>query len=360
MAALWPWLVVAGLGALHGLNPIGGWAWAAGCGLRSRDPKQAWRALGPIALGHFVSVGLVALAVPAALSLGLAVGSGLLLVAVLGLMAFAVLHGARCRRGVRTGLTLVSFLVSTAQGSGLMLMPALVPLCIGEGAVREITATGSLVRVLAAVGLHASAMLAVTGLLSIAACAVATWSRRAAVRPDEALRHPGDACTEGRAHHERLNQVRHAGLPGQRVAENQRQCQQVDGRPVTQADAGPDQDRHPGIEPVQQKDQQQRGDPRPHHVLREEDGRRRVDHEQLGHLASVLMNVPSEKRFGQGAGDGHGEGRHGARLDGFHEKTAALHGRHFQGTGRATGSSTLPSHSGSDQANSTARRAGTA
>ena len=28
MASLWPWLAVAGVGALHGLNPASGWIWA--------------------------------------------------------------------------------------------------------------------------------------------------------------------------------------------------------------------------------------------------------------------------------------------------------------------------------------------
>jgi hypothetical protein len=173
MAAFWPWLVVAGLGALHGLNPIGGWLWAAGCGLRSRDPKRAWRALGPIALGHAASLVMVALAVSAALSRGLAMGSGLLLVGAVGLVVFAALHLARRQSGAGAGLTLMSFLVSTAQGGGLMLVPALVPLCMGEGAVREITVSGAWVPVLSAVALHAAAMLAVTGLMSAAACSVA-------------------------------------------------------------------------------------------------------------------------------------------------------------------------------------------
>jgi hypothetical protein len=50
-----------------------------------------------------------------------------------------------------------------------MLVPALIPLCMGEGAVREITASGSLVLILAVVGVHMAAMLAVTALVAAAA-----------------------------------------------------------------------------------------------------------------------------------------------------------------------------------------------
>ena len=63
MASFWPWLAVAGVGALHGLNPATGWMFAAAWGVRSRDRAQALRALMPIAVGHATSVALVAAAV---------------------------------------------------------------------------------------------------------------------------------------------------------------------------------------------------------------------------------------------------------------------------------------------------------
>jgi hypothetical protein len=61
--ALWPWLLVAGAGALHGLNPATGWALAAASGVRAGDRRHAWRALVPIGLGHAASVALVAVTV---------------------------------------------------------------------------------------------------------------------------------------------------------------------------------------------------------------------------------------------------------------------------------------------------------
>ena len=60
MASLWPWLAVAGVGALHGLNPATGWMFAAACGVRAEDRAQARRALLPIGVGHAASVALVA------------------------------------------------------------------------------------------------------------------------------------------------------------------------------------------------------------------------------------------------------------------------------------------------------------
>lgn len=62
MATLWPWLAIAGLGALHGgSSPANGWMFAA-CGVRAGDAAQARRALLPIATGHAASVAIVAFA----------------------------------------------------------------------------------------------------------------------------------------------------------------------------------------------------------------------------------------------------------------------------------------------------------
>ena len=173
MANLWPWLAVAGVGALHGLNPATGWMWAAAWGLRSRDRAQALRALMPIAVGHAASVGCVA----AAVAFGLSMDRTVLQVLAGGLfVVVAVVHlwgrtpkAARAPAG-HAGLALWSFMMSTAHGAGLMLVPALIPLCIANAPAREITASGSLTLALAAVGVHAAAMLAVTGVMATGAC----------------------------------------------------------------------------------------------------------------------------------------------------------------------------------------------
>ncbi|WP_156383612.1 hypothetical protein [Pseudoxanthomonas sp. Root65] len=56
--------------------------------------------------------------------------------------------------------------MGTAHGSGLMLVPALVPLCMPDGTACAITASGSLVPMLMAVALHLLAMLATTQLVA--------------------------------------------------------------------------------------------------------------------------------------------------------------------------------------------------
>jgi hypothetical protein len=173
MSSLWPWLAVAGAGALHGLNPTTGWMFAAARGVQSHDRAQALRALVPIAAGHAASVALVAAAVTLGLSMDRVVLQAL---AGVPLVAVAVYHVADRRAG-RTrmpaghaGLALWSFMMSTAHGAGLMLVPALIPLCIGDAPAREITASGSVVLALAAVGVHTAAMLAVTGVIASGVC----------------------------------------------------------------------------------------------------------------------------------------------------------------------------------------------
>jgi hypothetical protein len=68
------------------------------------------------------------------------------------------------------GIALWSFLMATAHGAGLMLMSALVLLCLAENPAREITASGSLVVGLAAVGVHTAAMLVTTGVIATGVC----------------------------------------------------------------------------------------------------------------------------------------------------------------------------------------------
>jgi hypothetical protein len=173
MDSVWPWLAVAGLGALHGLNPATGWMFAAAWGLRSGDRAQALRALLPIALGHAASVVLVA----AMVALGAALDRLALQLIAGGLLAIAIaIHlrsqGARRTRSAcgHAGLALWSFMMATTHGAGLMLVPALIPICMTGAPAREITASGSLVLALAAVCVHTVAMLAVTGLVASGVC----------------------------------------------------------------------------------------------------------------------------------------------------------------------------------------------
>jgi hypothetical protein len=170
---LWSWLAVAGLGAFHGLNPGMGWLFAVALGLHRQDRRVVWLALMPIALGHAVSVAAVALIF---LWLGWLVdGWAVRIGAALLLIGWALYHWRfghrhRVRFGMQAGvagLFVWSLLMATGHGAGLMLWPALMPLCLPSGA-GAIPVSGPLAAGLAGVGVHSLAM------LSVAAAVAAT------------------------------------------------------------------------------------------------------------------------------------------------------------------------------------------
>jgi hypothetical protein len=178
MPGPWPWLAVAGVGALHGLNPAMGWGLVAGRFARGAARPPAWRALAPIALGHAASVALVV----ALAASGTLAQRGLLPWLAGGLALFAAaLHVAthlppRVRRAAASaGLASWSLAMGLASGAGMMLVPTLVPLCVSGAPGREITASGSTALALAAVVLHLAAMLATAAV----AARIAGWSWRA-------------------------------------------------------------------------------------------------------------------------------------------------------------------------------------
>jgi hypothetical protein len=161
----WPWLAVAGTGALHGLNPATGWAFVAAWGLHAGERTQAWRAVAPIAAGHAASIALIA----ALAALGLVAARGVLPWLGGGLAVFVAAvhvsgHLPRRRRHAagQAGLALWSFAMGTVHGAGMMLVPVLIPLCLSASPGREITASGSMLLALAAVGVYMAAMLAAT------------------------------------------------------------------------------------------------------------------------------------------------------------------------------------------------------
>ena len=173
MSELWPWLTLAGLGAFHGLNPAMGWLFAVALGQHRHSRRVVLLSLLPIAIGHALAIALV---VAAVLALGVVVdlavirlGGGLLLI---GWAIYHALYGHRhrVRFGLSTGMTglaVWSFLMASAHGAGLMLVPVLIPLSLAASPARELTASGSIPVSLAAVGVHTLAMLAVTGAIAV-------------------------------------------------------------------------------------------------------------------------------------------------------------------------------------------------
>jgi len=124
-------LALFALGAVHGINPAMGWLFAVGIGLHERDRRAVWRALGPLALGHTLAIGA---AVLLASTLGLILPPRLLrwLVAA-SLVGFGAVrmirHGHMRWGGMRLSsaeLATWSFLMASAHGAGLMVLPILV------------------------------------------------------------------------------------------------------------------------------------------------------------------------------------------------------------------------------------------
>ena len=128
MSELWPWLTLFGLGIFHGINPAMGWLFAVALGLQEQKRAAVLRALPPIALGHALSIGII---VAAVLLARISVPHSTLKIAASAILfAFGLYRLVRSRHpnwvGMRVGfgdLTLWSFIMASAHGAGLMLVP---------------------------------------------------------------------------------------------------------------------------------------------------------------------------------------------------------------------------------------------
>jgi hypothetical protein len=170
---LWPWLALAGLGLFHGVNPAMGWLFAVALGLNRGSRSIVLLSLVPIALGHAVAVATVLFAV---LALGLVLDHAMLMrAAAVLLIAWALWHAIRGHRqrlrvGMQTGLAglvLWSFLMASAHGAGLMLVPILLPICASGAATSELHSGGAIPLAIAAAGIHSLTMLAAIGVISV-------------------------------------------------------------------------------------------------------------------------------------------------------------------------------------------------
>jgi hypothetical protein len=176
---LWALLVIAALGAYHGLNPAMGWLFAVALGMQDRDRRAVVRALGPIAIGHELSLVLVAAAV---IGLGLfAEPSILRLAAGIALVLFGLFRFVKPRahprwttmRVNRRELAWWSFLMSSAHGAGLMVAPVLIGGGVASAAAHdhalEAAGGGAAELLTGALGLllHVGAMVAVMAVVAL-------------------------------------------------------------------------------------------------------------------------------------------------------------------------------------------------
>ena len=175
IVAAWPWLALILLGAWHGLNPGMGWLFSVALGLQQRSRSAVFAALVPIALGHALAIGLVVFLVYLVgavvpfrwLQMG---GAAALLI-----VAFWKLWRPRHPTwvGMRVSfwdLTLWSWLMASAHGAGLMVVPVLLgakPVFCGTAPFSVNLAPSSQPLVAtAAVGVHMISHLVISGLIA--------------------------------------------------------------------------------------------------------------------------------------------------------------------------------------------------
>jgi hypothetical protein len=170
------------LGAYHGINPGMGWLFAVALGLQQRSARGVWRALPPIILGHAAAVAVV-LAIALAIERVLPPAAVRAAAAVL-LIALGSYRLWRHRHpvfgGMQVGfrdLVFWSFLMASAHGAGLMLLPFTIdaPSPLAAAAHEHSHATAAAVesvrRGALAVGVHTLSYIAVMAL----AAAVVYW-----------------------------------------------------------------------------------------------------------------------------------------------------------------------------------------
>jgi hypothetical protein len=166
------WTIPALLGAYHGLNPAMGWLFAVALGVQHQRATSVLSALPAIALGHAVSV---ALAIALFVAGGMLVPIDVLRVgAAAMLFAFGIWLVVRRRAhprwvGMRLGfrdLTIWSFVMSTAHGAGLMLLPVLVGGAAAHADLRH-HAHHTLEGGSVALAAHTGAMFVVMGVIAL-------------------------------------------------------------------------------------------------------------------------------------------------------------------------------------------------
>lgn len=168
------WAVLLALGAFHGINPGMGWLFAVALGMQERRRGAVLRALLPLGAGHALAV---AVTVGVALAIGAVVPIAWLrwptagvLVSLGALRAFRHRHprSAGMRVGMG-GLTLWSFLMATAHGAGLMVVPVFVGMTMAEGdrhMHHMSAASAGAETAIVATGLHALGYLAATAFVA--------------------------------------------------------------------------------------------------------------------------------------------------------------------------------------------------
>jgi len=170
------WEMLLFLGAFHGINPAMGWLFAVALGMQENRAAAVWRAILPIGVGH-------ACAVAAAVALGMIAGivvpidllrwpvaAILIMLGVLRLVRHRHPRYGSMRIGAG-GLTIWSFLIATAHGAGLMVLPIWLRMSTAAGDhgahVHATQGTVSLASGLIAIAVHSGSYLFVTAAIAL-------------------------------------------------------------------------------------------------------------------------------------------------------------------------------------------------
>jgi len=174
----WRWGAIALLGAYHGLNPAMGWLFALALGLQEKRRSAVVGALVPIAVGHAAAIAAAIIILNFAQhlfpphTLKWPIAAVIFSFGLYRLFRASHPRGAGMRVGSRD-LFVWSFLMASAHGAGLMLIPVL--WAPSEGSMHHAMAASmdsagmplSISVILLSTLAHTTAMLVVAGMLAL-------------------------------------------------------------------------------------------------------------------------------------------------------------------------------------------------
>lgn len=162
------WVTLFLLGAYHGINPGMGWLFAVARGMQEHRARAVAWSLPPIALGHALSIGAaVLIAGLAGMALPLTYVRVVVAVALMGLGLRKLIRGRHFRwGGMQVGfreLTIWSFLMASAHGAGLMVLPVM----LAMPHAHHHTASGSAAMSVSAMLIHTLGYFTVTAAMAL-------------------------------------------------------------------------------------------------------------------------------------------------------------------------------------------------
>jgi hypothetical protein len=167
------WAVLLGLGAFHGLNPGMGWLFAVALGMQERRRTAVLTALLPLGFGHALAVGVaVVIAVIAGVVIPIHWLHWILAGTLISLgvsRLFWHRHPRWASMRVSFGaLSFWSFLMASAHGAGLMVVPLFLSMPTGGAHCHAMAgATMSPMGALLATVMHALGYLVVTAIIAV-------------------------------------------------------------------------------------------------------------------------------------------------------------------------------------------------